>query len=183
MAAVGFDGLSRLSIPQVRLGRVVGLMVLLVLGLNLIHVGDTVLRQNTLNYLFSKATREDYLLNNLSWFAWALESIDELPDESQVIMLWEPRSFYCAPKCIPDEILDRWIRESRGHGDVDRILDLWREEGFTHLLYYRQGTEFIQREDNRYLDADWQLLDALLGELSDPLEFGDVYSLYPLKTP
>jgi len=133
--------------------------------------------------LFSISSKEDYLLNNLGWYAWVVESIAELPDDSRVLMLWEPRSYYCAPKCVPDEILDRWVREAHGQQDVGEILGEWRDEGFTHILYYRQGAEFITREDGRYQDYHWQLLDALLGELSDPLEFGDVYALYPLTTP
>lgn len=183
LAGMGYDGLSRISVPRVRLGRVVAWLVTLVLGLNLIKVGNTVLRQNNHNYLLANISKDEYLLNNLGWYAWVMESIAKLPAESRVLMLWEPRSFYCAPKCIPDEILDRWIHEARQRGEVERILGSWRDEGFTHLLYYRQGAEFIQRDDNRYLDTDWQLLDALLGELSDPLEFGDVYALYALKTP
>jgi len=183
LAAVGFNGLSRPAVPRVRVGRVVAWFVFLVLSLNLLQVGSTVLRQNAPHYLFSISSKEDYLLNNLGWYAWVVESIAELPDDSRVLMLWEPRSYYCAPKCVPDEILDRWVREAHGQQDVGEILGEWRDEGFTHILYYRQGAEFITREDGRYQDYHWQLLDALLGELSDPLEFGDVYALYPLTTP
>ncbi|MBL6982420.1 MAG: glycosyltransferase family 39 protein [Anaerolineales bacterium] len=183
LAGAGYNGLSRITIPRVRLGRVVAWFVLLVLGLNLLQVGNAVLRQNAHNYLFSNISKEEYLLNNLGWFAWVLESIEELPDNSRVLMLWEPRSYYCAPKCIPDEILDRWIRESRSHPDANQILDAWQAEGFTHLLFYREGAKFIQRENARYRDSDWQLLETLLGELPDPLEFGDIYELYPLTKP
>ncbi len=183
LAGAGYHGLQQIKIPNVRIGRVVGLLVVLVMGLNLLKIGDAVLRQNAPQYLFSITSKEDYLLNNLGWFAWVMESIDELPEESRVLMLWEPRSFYCTPKCIPDEVLDRWIREARSGNDVDGILAGWGARGFTHLLYYQEGADFIQGEDDRYQDADWQLLDELLAEMPTPLDFGDVYVLYPLTQP
>jgi len=183
LAGAGYQGLWQIKIPNLRLGRVVGLLVLLVLGLNILKIGDAVLRQNAPQFIFSITSKEDYLLNNLGWFAWVMESIDELPEESRVLMLWEPRSFYCTPICIPDEVLDRWIREARSGKDVDGIVTGWGAQGVTHLLYYQEGADFIRREDDRYKDDDWQLLDQLLDALPAPLDFGDVYALYPLTPP
>jgi len=183
LAGAGFNGLRGIKIPGVRIERVMGLLVLLVLGLNLVKVSHAVLRQNAPQYLFSITTREEYLLINLGWYAWVMESIDELPDDSRVLMLWEPRGFYCTPKCTPDEILDRWVREVRSGHDIDVILKGWRDHGFTHLLYHREGADFIQREDTRYQAVDWAHLEKLLTDLPAPLEFGDVYALYPLTSP
>ncbi len=183
LAGAGFDGLSRIKVPGVRLRRVAGVLALLVLCLTVIQIGSTVLRQNSLQSLLSITIKEEYLLNNLGWYAWVLESIDELPESSQVLMLWEPRSYYCYPKCTPDEVLDRWYLAVRRHRDTGDILQAWRENGYTHLLFYREGADFIRYTDRRYNVADWQLLEEMLAQLPASLEFGDVYTLYPLTSP
>jgi len=183
LAGAGFDGLNQIKISQVRVGRVAGVFVLLALYLNVFQIGNAVLRQNAPQTVFSISTEEEYLLNNLGWYAWVLESIDELPEGSQALMLWEPRSYYCTPKCTPDEVLDRWYRDVRSHQDSDEILKAWRDDGYTHLLFYREGADFIRDEDSRYQDSDWQFLEQLLASLPAPLGFGDVYALYPLDAP
>ena len=183
LAGAGFDGLNQIKIPQVRIGRIASVFVLLALYLNVFQISNAVLRQNAPQTIFSILTDEEYLLNNLGWYAWVLESIDELPEGSQVLMLWEPRGFYCTPKCTPDETLDRWYREVRRHQDSEGILQFWRDDGYTHLLFYREGAKFIQGEDSRYQESDWQSLEQMLESLPAPLEFGDVYALYPLAVP
>jgi len=183
LAGAGFDGLDRLKIRQVRVGRVASVFVLIVLFMNVFQIGDAMLRKNAPQAVFSISTEEEYLLNNLGWYEWVLESIDELPEDSRVLMLWEPRSFYCIPKCTPDEVLDRWYRDVRNHQDSDDILQAWLDDSYTHLLYHKAGADFIKAEDFRYQDSDWQFLEILLKNLPTPLEFGDVYALYHLASP
>jgi hypothetical protein len=95
-------------------------------------------------------------------------------------MLWEARSYYCAPACHPDEMLDHWLHDRNRAMNSRAILYDWRRQGYTHLLVYKLGMDFIRQDDQRYEAGDWQALDGLLGELPEPVDFGGAYQLYAL---
>jgi hypothetical protein len=84
-------------------------------------------------------------------------------------------------------VLDRWKRErypSLGAQPVlnDAILSGWRAAGYTHLLYYRLGADFIRREGAQASTPDdWQALEALLKDLRLVQDFGGAYALYSLR--
>lgn len=96
-------------------------------------------------------------------------------------MLWEPRSYYCLPRCVPDEILDQWRHARQTIGEPQEILNSWRAKGYTHLLYNRFGADFVRADDKRYRDTDWLALDELLSQLQEPVDFGGAYELYSLE--
>jgi len=110
-----------------------------------------------------------------------MEAITGLPDEASVLMLWEPRSLYCLPKCDPDEILDRWIHDRYLYGDPQDILDRWKSDGYSHVLLHQAGADYIRRADERYTEADWEALEEVLAQLADPVDFGGAYYLYSLE--
>jgi hypothetical protein len=97
------------------------------------------------------------------------------------LMLWEPRSLYCAPRCQPDEVLDRWRSDFNEYHQSEAILSVWRQEGFTHLLVHQAGEEFIRHDDDRYSPAEWQTLDELLDMLTPAANYGEAYTLYRLN--
>jgi hypothetical protein len=96
-------------------------------------------------------------------------------------MLWEPRSLYCLPKCIPDEIIDRWKHDLLIYQEPDAVLESWRSLGYSHLLYYQLGSDFVRRDDQRYSAGDWEALDRLRAYLPPPQDFGGAYLLYRLE--
>src|SRR4030067_705588 len=96
------------------------------------------------------------------WYATAMQAIQKLPEDALVLMLWEPRSLYCLPKCVPDEVIDRWKHDLFTWKEPGAILKNWQASGYTHLLYYRFGADFVRMEDIRYSTSDWETLDTLL---------------------
>ncbi len=46
------------------------------------------------------------------------------------------------------------------------MLEAWRDAGYTHLLFYKTGADFVRQEDSRYTPQEWQALDELLAELT-----------------
>lgn len=190
LAGAGFTGLVRKSLPGVKLERVAGALILLVFGFNVLEVGVFSLHQGSLELLLGNRSKEAYLSGNLGGFAPAMQAVRELPPESRVLMLWEPRSLYCHPRCFPDEILDRWLND-RYTGSPSNlkhaagrtagaILHSWQEAGYTHLLFYRLGADFVRQEDGRYRPSDWQALEDLFTRLPAPETFGPAYSLFKL---
>ncbi|MEW5869525.1 MAG: glycosyltransferase family 39 protein [Chloroflexota bacterium] len=185
LAGCGLKRLSQNTIAGLRLGRLTGGLVLLALWLNVLDVGIDTLRLGSLQVVLGLHSSEKYLTDNLGWYAPAMQALKTLDPEARVLMLWEARSLYCWPHCVPDEALDRWLRELHDHGEniprsTGAILDGWRQAGFTHLLYYRAGAEFVRGEAGPYLPADWQALDDLLATLPVVQNFGEAYSLYAL---
>lgn len=183
LAAMGFDGLARLQIPRLRLERILCALILLVLSFNLLEVGLDTLRRGAPQLLVGISSDEEYLTNNLGWFYPAMQGVQNLPSNSRVLLLFEPRGLYCQPKCTPDEILDRWRRDWVAYRRPEAILQAWRDEGFTHVLFYNAGAEFMRETGDIHHElAEWETLDAFLHILPDPVYYyGNAYTLYDIR--
>jgi len=181
LAGVGFDALSRQQGAGIRFGRVATALILLILGFNLFRSGVEFIQRGPLQVLSGSQTQTEYLSANLGAYATAMEAIKALPSSSKVLMLWETRSYYCLPLCDGDEVIDRWFHDSRLYGSVHAILESWRLEGYTHLLYHRAGAKFIRQAGSRFfIEEDWAKLENLFSALPSPIEIGGNYQLYPL---
>lgn len=188
LAGAGFVGLKSLWLPGVRLSRLAVVLIALVLALNVIEVGANALRSGVVQTALGLQPENQYLEENLGWYAPTMQALRSLPAGSRALMLWETRSYDCWPTCVPDEIIDRWLNE-RYAGMVgatprsnDEILAAWREAGYTHLLVHRAGMAFVRRnEQPGYRLEDWIALDNLLGALQKQRDFGEAYTLYSLS--
>jgi len=186
LAGAGYAGFARLNLPGVRLGRVVSVMILLVLGFTTLEVGLESVRRAALQVDLGVTSSEQYLADNLGWFGPAMQSVNQLPEGARVLMLWETRSLYCMPACIPDEIIDRWQRERHDGRSAlpatpQEILQSWQAAGYTHLLFHKAGADFVRNEGPRAPAEDWQALETLLSKLQPLQFFGDAYQLYQIK--
>ena len=180
LAGVGFNVISQVHGAGIRFGRVAAALVLLVYGFSVLEVGRNSLRQNVPQMIFGTISSEQYLEDNLGWYSVAMRAINTLPEDSRVLMLWEPRSLYCLPKCVPDEVIDRWKHDYFTWKNQEAIIQNWRASGYTHLLFYRFGANFVRQHDHRYLSSDWDALDSLLAKLPELNDFGETYILYSL---
>lgn len=180
LAAAGEFTLRQIHIPKVRLERITAVLVLLALSLNLLEVSAAVLKQGAPQAALGIKPQEVYLADNLGWFQPAMQAVRDLPAGSRTLLLYEPRSLYCAPRCIPDEIMDRWKR-TRPLSSVDAVIRAWQAEGFTHLLVYQAGIEWlVQANDPHHPPEDLDSLRQFLAALHAPVDFGGVYRLYSL---
>jgi len=186
LASAGYVGFQKITFSGVRLSRIVNALVLLVFGLNVFQVCIDTLKSGALQVAFALEDEKTYLERNLGWYIPAMQAINDLPYGSKTLMLWEPRSLYCLPKCEPDEILDRWMVDRDREGSTDpkssqEILAAWQQSGYTHLLYYHAGADFLKQESGFLDNEDWLVLDELLSGLPILEQFGDAYSLYHLN--
>lgn len=180
LAAAGDFLLRQVNLPRVRLERVGAALVLLVLGLNALEAGSAVLKQGAPQAALGLKSQSAYLAENLGWFQPAMQAVGDLPEGQRALLLYEPRSLYCVPRCAPDEILDRWKR-TRALQSVGAVKQLWRAEGFTHILLYRQGVKFlVESGDPHHPPEDLEALNQFLAYLAPPVDFGGVYELYAL---
>jgi hypothetical protein len=182
LAASGFLSLSSIQLSRIRFGRILSALVLLVLLLNTIDVGFFALRQHAPQAVLGIESDETYLAHNLGWYQPAMKALVELPEGDRVLLLLEPRSFYCRPRCEPDETLDRWKRDWLYIKDPTEILQSWRSEGFTHVLFYQLGANFMRETSNpHYSVEEWLALDRFLAGFKQIANFGNAYLLYDIQ--
>lgn len=180
LAGSGYDYLRQCQFRNVNFHRVISGLVVFVVVLSSFQLLAYNLDRGAILNVFSIKSDERYLDGNLGWHAPAMREIRDLPTGAHVLMLWEPRGFYCIPTCDPDEILDRWTHDVRIHSTREKIIAHWLESGYTHILYNSQGAQFLRETDSRYDQETWRELDRLWDVFPDPLEIGGGYKLYEL---
>jgi hypothetical protein len=180
LAGCGFLGYTRLSLGSVRVGRVVAALVVFVAGLSLYSSLRAGVEANALAVLVGSEKTDAYITRRLGDLYPIQQGLGRLPPGSNTLMLWEPRGFYCPVSCGADAWIDEWFVARRMWNAPEAIRAAWIERGFTHLLLFHTGREFVQAEDERYPAEDWEALDALLRGLTEVDAVGDAYSLFRL---
>jgi 4-amino-4-deoxy-L-arabinose transferase-like glycosyltransferase len=155
-------------------------IVLLVLLLSLFDLGLGWVGQGPQRVLLGFEDRDAYLSRRLGWYFPAVQAVNQLPAESKVLFLWEPRSYHCQVMCVPDALLDRWLHSIHGYGHhADSIASAWQAEGVTHVLMHQTGYEAILEAGFDPLAEDDQVvLVDLLSGMVRLADFGGVYVLY-----
>lgn len=180
LAGLGFIRLRSVRVRGVRLGRLTQALVLLAVALSLT---DSIRQFSTSGALatdIGEETPEAYLTARLGGYYPAMQAVRNVQPHTKVVMLWEPRGYYCQPQCIPDPWIDRWYSLRRSGAGESAILQDWRAEGAGYILLNRTGMAFIEQEDTRYTAEDWSSLDALLGHLQLAQRIGAGYELYAI---
>lgn len=155
------------------LGGIVALSVLLALG----QYAGVVIRHRAPEVVLGQISSQAYLEHNLGPYAQTMDAVRRLPSGRRVLLLWEPREFYCLPRCSGDEILDRFWHAQWRYGPPEAILNAWRRADYTDVLVYHTGVKFL-RQQNSGLDwAAWEAFQAYLRPLQT---FGEAYTLYAL---
>ncbi|NIM95716.1 MAG: hypothetical protein GTO18_18605 [Anaerolineales bacterium] len=180
LAAEGFEGLARVRLPGLRFGAVVGSMVVLSLSLSAITTLQEGLRYQPLAVVLGVESDAQYLTRRFGAYIPAMDTVQNLDESSVVLMLWEPRGYYCRGKCVADVWLDEWYVSRTMFGDGESILMNWMERDYSHLLIHESGMLFIRERDIRYSNQDWITLDHLLAELPLVETIGEGYELYEI---
>lgn len=180
LSGVGFNGFSQLRPFGIRMHNIVGALVVLCLSFSALEVTTSMLRTGAINFLANQETEEEYLGDNLGWYYPAVNYLVNLQNEVKVLMLFEPRGHYCLPYCDSDEVLDQWKHDLVLYENTSGVLQAWKDQGYTHILFNRFGSDFMKQSDSRYQAEDWKKLEDLISGLSTAINFGDAYFLYSL---
>jgi hypothetical protein len=183
LAAVSLDRLTILRRPQLAVDWLVRAVVSLTLALLLFSSLTTFLQINPVPVILGLETRDDYLARRLGTYQLAMEAVNDLPSDSRVVFLWEPRSYSCQVDCWPDALLDRFLHLTYLYPDAASIAEAWREEGVTHVLLYRLGMEaIVQDEFDPVTPRDLAILEDLqASEMKEISRVGEAYILYRLQ--
>lgn len=182
LATHGFHSLAKIGKPGKSVQFVLGGLVAFGFALTAFARFLDTVGSSPVRVLIGTEREGQYLVNELGAFQFAMEEINELPPQSRVRFLWEPRSYYCSHPtvCEPDALLDRWWHAMRLHGGEDQIAEAWITEGVTHVLLFHGGAKEIREAGfDPLTEADWDSLarfvDRHLEATSGSL---GAYSLY-----
>ncbi len=130
--------------PILSLSAFVRLLVGVTLVLNLVNQTLYLLRFNPFGYLVGYESGPAYLERVLGDHYRAMERLEEVvAEDGRVLFLWEPRSYYSPRPAQPDAILDNWSHLLYLYGDEGGVAAHLRAEGFTHVLLYQWGLDFV----------------------------------------
>ncbi len=181
LTGFGYFQIKQYRLGQVRIGRLVSVFIIIVLAFNAFQLISEMVEKDVLPNVFGYLSNQEYLERNLGWYAKAIQEVELLANDEKVLMLYEPRGFGCIPQCDPDEILDHWkvtFHEFDSEGD---ILTSWKNTGYTHILVYNKGMEFLREyEDPHHPPLELDALDKLTTDLDMVANYGDWYKLYSL---
>jgi len=182
-SAIAFDGLRVLATKILSVHRVIGVLLAMGLALTGYQSISDFITNGPGRVLLGLQTREEFLYQRLGWHYAAMRAVNSLPVDSQVIFMFEPRSYYCDPgRCIPDGILDAWWHARRLGGTSASILIDWQRSGITHVLIYDLAVELFQSSGTEPFEPeDWQELAKLKSSLFLVENFGDAYRLYQIE--
>ena len=180
LAGLGFVRLREVRVGNVRLGRLTQALVLLALALSLTGSLRSFSTSGTLAADVGEESPGAYLTARLGGYYPAMQAVRNVQPKAGVVMLWEPRGYYCQPQCIPDTWIDRWFSLRRSGADETTILQDWRAQGAGYVLLNRTGMAFIEQDDARYTAEDWSSLAAFLSHLELVQRIGTGYELYAI---
>lgn len=179
-AAAGFRGLVRMRLGRRRARWMIEVIVALALSITTLGAIVKTVQAHASGVIVGAETPQAYLGRQLGAFQPAMAAVAGLGKDARVLSLWEARSLYCLPECSPDPWLDRWYIARREIGTPDQILQAWRQAGYTHVLLYRTGMEFVRQNDKRYTSDDWDDLNRFLSKLTLVSDIYGAYDLYRL---
>ncbi|PKO06791.1 MAG: hypothetical protein CVU41_04000 [Chloroflexi bacterium HGW-Chloroflexi-3] len=179
LAGFGYFQVKQFQIGQVRIKRLVNIFVIMVLAFNSFQLIAEVVEKDVLPNVFGFQSNQEYLEKNLGWYARAIDEIKLLDADERVLFLYEPRGFGCIPKCDPDEILDQWKVIFHEFKSNEEIITKWKNDGFTHILVYTKGMEFLRvDQDPHHPPIELDALEKLTTSLPMVANYGDWYKLY-----
>ena len=101
-------------------------------GFNVIH---DLSRANLPQYYVEQDV-DGFLRNNLGNYYGMMQQLETLPADSNVLFMWEPKSFYCPTTiiCVPDVLFDNWWRPLILGKTPDELIQQWQADGVDYLL-------------------------------------------------
>lgn len=144
-----------------------------------------------LPYASGSIDRDGYEIANLGIYAEAMQRLEELPAGSEVLFMWEAKSYLCPDHitCIPDALYDHWYRPLMQGSSPNELMQSWRERGIVYLLV--QGLEpdsnigydfWLDQHD--YARAENAIFPSVLESETELVwQDGVAYGLYTWRNP
>lgn len=161
-AGFGWVQLQDMVLLSVRMRRIAGAAIVIVLGFCAVQDAIQFVEMNPALALISTSYQEEYLEKGLGVYQDAVEQVNALPADEKVMMLWEPRGLYMPLNSQPDLWIDRFQTDVREIGSAEKIVEKWCEKGFSRVLIYKLGEDFLANDPvlrNSYKDLRSMLIE------------------------
>jgi hypothetical protein len=182
-AALGISMLAKLDTPRLKVSSIFTIILGAVIGITVVESMLFFSLRNPISVVLGTESERSYLSRVIPEYSKMLELLDKTPSDSKVYALFEPRS-YRAPRSLqPDPFLDQWARDLNLYGNAQGVVNAWRAQGYTHVLIYRWGVEFLRNNQPSVLtperEAELELLTQKYLIFASKTS-GDFYELYTI---
>jgi hypothetical protein len=183
LAAYVVDSLKELDRRMFSLQRFLLMAIVVGLSVNALSQGLSFIGHNPLPFIVGGESREAYLRRHLADGHYdALSYINTaLPPSATVAFLWEPRSYYCERRCLPDVVFDRFSQLAVEYEDVDQIAQWFEREGISHVLVNERWLA-LQTHESLFTQDQRELFYRLVDRHLTPVYADDgLYTLYEVQ--
>jgi len=180
--ALGWNALSKLDMPKLRISFLVNVIIAITIALTVFDNAIFALARNPFAIAFGAQTRTQYIQRINPPYAELMQSMDKLPANAHVYSLFEPRSYSLPRPTQPDAIVANFAHDLYLYQSPDAIIQQWKAEGYTHILVYERGLQFVF-ENNPEFQAP--SIKSAITETFNKLQKVDqtpdgVYSIYKI---
>lgn len=178
--ALGWDALKQFDTSTLRISFLINALIAIVLILTSFDNGIFVLQRNPLAVAFGAQSRERYIERVNPSYAALMHIMDELPPDAYVYSLFEPRSYDLPRRIQPDAIVSNFAHDHYLHHSSTEIIESWKAKGYTHILVYERGLDFMleSRPDRMTLEVQETFLETIQGLKLISQTADKVYTLY-----
>ena len=141
--ALGWDALKALDTSKLRISFLLNVLIAVVLALTIFDTGIFVLQRNPLAVAFGAQSRGRYIERVNPSYAALMTMMDELPGNAYVYSIFEPRSYDLPRSIQPDPIIFNFPHDQYRFHTAAQIIEHWKSEGYTHIVVYERGLQFM----------------------------------------
>lgn len=174
-AGLAVSSLEELDTRRVRISFLARSLTGLVIFASLLDSSLFLLARKPLLYALGLESRADYFARVQPEYSEALRLVNSAPEDSSVYFLFEPRSYDMQRVVQPDPINANLAHDYFLYNSPENLIEAWKSNGYTHILVYLPGAEFIQNEG--------RISESELGDVTKRLRLIaelDHYALYSI---
>ena len=178
--ALGWNSLNVFDSPRLRISFFSNVVIGVVIALTVFENALFVLQRNPPAVALGAQSRTAYIARVNPSYAALMQIMEELPAEARVYSLFEPRSYGLPRQTQPDPINYNFFDDLYLQQTPSRIIQHWKAQGYTHVLVYERGKDFIVDSTSDEVTAEQQnALEETLESLELVSQTPDqIYSIY-----
>ncbi len=177
LAGLAWPSLGELAVSNKRIRSVLGFVVLAIMVISVWQDTTLTLASKAIPTALGVTANDDYLDENTGAYIVAMRNLKSLPDSAHVLMAWEARSLYAPSNAAADPWIDNFRAAYRALNDPQKIIQSLQDTGYSHLLVYHPGMQFMRKDDLGIPPEGWLVFDQMLASLPPPQQIGGPYYL------
>jgi hypothetical protein len=179
-AALGWDALKVFDSSGFRISFFANGVIAIVIALTLFDNGMFVLQRNPLAVALGVQSRAGYIARVNPSYAGLINALNELPANSYMYNIFEPRSYGLPRRTQPDVINSNFAHDLHLYHIPADVIQQWKRQGYTHIIVNERGLSLSAQDPESKFNA---IRRAALHETLGMLEFvaqtpDAAYSIY-----